>query len=72
MNHSYFEKPQNTEEKSIEKNAGIVVFIIEGVTYAEVSYQFFQKETSTTKQNSIVIFSRNAAFVISFQLFSLG
>jgi len=37
MNHPYSEKPQNIEGKSIEKSAGIVVFIIGGVTYAEVS-----------------------------------
>ena len=36
MNHPYSEKPQNIEGRSIEKNAGIVVFIIGGVTYAEV------------------------------------
>ena len=40
MNHPYSEKPQNIEGKSIEKNAGIVVFIIGGVTYAEVSFEF--------------------------------
>ena len=39
MNHPYSEKPQNIEGKSIEKNAGIVVFIIGGVTYAEVSFE---------------------------------
>ena len=42
MNHPYSEKPQNIEGKSIEKNAGIVVFIIGGVTYAEVSFEFNQ------------------------------